>query len=426
MTLKSMSRRPRNYTVITSDNLHARTRAQVEAQKVWSALFTTPVHLDAALSRLDPEIKSEVASRLPALLRRPLTLQLEAQVELHSPWSDPLHCNALERLWDHLPGSAREGGVKDFPSAMVEQWPQALSHDLARSLSSDPCVAVRVSTKLTREAWLQKLAHELPKEGASILAKARLHPDLPSAVVFPEYLRLLGSDSFRRGDFEIQDAGSQLMALFTLWPEIFSGLLTREPGGRKRRPSTVAPAFRGVQPRVIDACSGAGGKALAIADYLGGKGRVFAYDVSEKKLQSLRKRAERAGVRNIQTAVVPEEGVPQEWLKPKYAADRVLVDAPCSGWGVLKRNPDIKWRQTAHELERLSALQAQLLERYSELVLPGGVLIYGVCTFRNEETLKQVARFESERSQFEAIAGGFYGPFEDSDGFYMHAWRRKS
>lgn len=420
-----MSKRPRNYTVITSDDLQARTRAQVEAQKIWTALFTTPVHLDAALSKLEPQIKTDVALRLPVLLRRPMALARETGIEVDSPWGDPLAWNGVERLWDRLPGQSRTGTEEDFPPALREAWPERKRAELARVLGSDPGVSVRLSKKYSRESWLEKLAHELPKEGASVLARAQPHADIPSAVVFPEYLRLLGTDSFRRGDFEIQDSGSQLMALFTLWPELYSGLLTGEPGERKKRPSTSVPEWRGGAPRVIDACSGAGGKALAIADYLEGKGRVFAYDVSERKLQALRKRAERAGVRNIQTAVVPEDGIPEEWLKPKYAADRVLVDAPCSGWGVLKRNPDIKWRQTPDELERLPKLQAQLLARYAQLVVPGGVLVYGACTFRKEETTEQVARFDREHSEFESLAGGFYGPFLDSDGFYMHAWRKK-
>ena len=420
-----MSKRPRNYTVITSDDLQARTRAQVEAQKIWADLFSTPVHLDAALWRLDPQIKVDVALRLPVLLRRPMTLAHEVGAELDAPWGNVLGWDGVVRLWDHLPGHSLAGSIEDFPPWMRDVWPELRRAELARVLGSDPGVSVRISKKFARAAWLEKLAHELPKEGDSVLERAREHSDIPSAVIFPEYLRLLGTDSFSRGDFEIQDAGSQLMALFTLWPELYGGLLSSEPGERKKRPSTSVPEWRGGVPRVIDACSGAGGKALAIADYLDGKGRVFAYDVSDKKLQALRKRAERAGVRNIQTAVVPEDGIPAEWLKPKYAADRVLVDAPCSGWGVLKRNPDIKWRQGAEELERLPRLQEQLLARYSQLVVSGGVLVYGACTFRKEETSEQAERFTRAYPAFEPIAGGYYGPFDDADGFYMYAWRKK-
>ena len=176
---------------------------------------------------------------------------------------------------------------------------------------------------------------------------------------------------------------------------------------------------------VIDACAGAGGKTLAMADAMLGRGQVFAYDVSVKKLESLRQRARRAGLTNIKAVGLTEGNEAKAIQKFSQSADRVLVDAPCSGWGVLRRNPDLKWRQNPESLERLADLQARLLDLYSSLVKKGGVLTYGLCTFRPAETTEQVKAFLSRNENFESIGGGFFGP-GPSDGFFMHAFRRKS
>jgi 16S rRNA (cytosine967-C5)-methyltransferase len=155
-----------------------------------------------------------------------------------------------------------------------------------------------------------------------------------------------------------------------------------------------------------------------MAQVLSGRGRVYAYDVSERKLKALARRASRAGVYNIQTAVVAEGA--EEQLVDKFAgtADVVLVDAPCTGWGVLRRNPDIKWRQQPEELERLPQVQQRILGAYSRLIKPGGRLVYGVCTFRREETEDVVSGFLAAHPEFTRGAGGYLGP-GPCDGFYM-------
>ena len=154
----------------------------------------------------------------------------------------------------------------------------------------------------------------------------------------------------------------------------------------RHRNETVCPLF----PRSKEThdrrrcCAGAGGKTLAFADYLGGKGRVYAYDTSEKKLQALRRRGRLAGYNSIQTAPIAEGK--EEEMSTKFAgrADVVLIDAPCSGWGVLRRNPDSKWKQTRAELDRLPLVQEILLSSYAKLVRTDGTgrLVYAVCTFR--------------------------------------------
>jgi 16S rRNA (cytosine967-C5)-methyltransferase len=129
-------------------------------------------------------------------------------------------------------------------------------------------------------------------------------------------------------------------------------------------------------------------------------------------------------VNNIQAVQVTEGSELQSLAKFEKSADRVLVDAPCSGWGVLRRNPDIKWRQSQESLQRFPALQFRLLEAYSTLVAPGGMLVFGTCTFRKAETTEVVEKFlEKHGSNFEKGPGGFLGP-GSSDGFYMQSFKR--
>jgi 16S rRNA (cytosine967-C5)-methyltransferase len=171
---------------------------------------------------------------------------------------------------------------------------------------------------------------------------------------------------------------------------------------------------------VIDTCAGAGGKSLALADALKGKGRIYAYDTSAVKLQALRRRATRAGVNNIQTTPVRDGSESEVVDKFKAKANVVLVDAPCSGWGVLRRNPDIKWRQQKDVLLRMPQIQLRLLSVYSDLVASGGRLVFGVCTFRPAETTEVVEKFLAEHPEFKAVEGGYMGP-GPCDGFFMQA-----
>jgi 16S rRNA (cytosine967-C5)-methyltransferase len=215
------------------------------------------------------------------------------------------------------------------------------------------------------------------------------------------------------------------MALFALWPETFLPMLRKVPGSCREWPrEREVPKAPGTWT-VVDACAGAGGKTLALADAMLGRGQVFAYDVSVKKLESLRQRARRAQLSNIKAVAVPADAEDTVVGKFRETADRVLVDAPCTGWGVLRRNPDLKWRRDPESAARLEQLQARLLDVYSALVKKGGVLTYGVCTFRSAETTKQAQAFLQRHPDFESIGGGYLGP-GPSDGFFMHAFRRKA
>jgi 16S rRNA (cytosine967-C5)-methyltransferase len=137
-------------------------------------------------------------------------------------------------------------------------------------------------------------------------------------------------------------------------------------------------------------------------------------------LQALRRRATRAGVNNIQVTTVCDGSESEVVKKFEAKANVVLVDAPCSGWGVLRRNPDIKWRQQRDVLVRMPQIQLRLLTVYAGLVAPGGRLVYGVCTFRPAETTAVIEKFLSEHPDFRAIEGGYLGP-GPCDGFFMQA-----
>ena len=169
--------------------------------------------------------------------------------------------------------------------------------------------------------------------------------------------------------------------------------------------------------RVIDACAGAGGKTLHIAAMMQGKGRLLAMDVEEWKLENLKQRARRAGAHNVETRVITSSKTVK---RLKESADRVLLDVPCSGLGVLKRNPDAKWRDTAERLPVLVALQEEILQRYSQMVKVGGLLVYATCSILPEENRLQVDKFLAANENFRLRDDHTVSPSETGfDGFYM-------
>ncbi|TAE77111.1 MAG: methyltransferase domain-containing protein [Verrucomicrobia bacterium] len=209
----------------------------------------------------------------------------------------------------------------------------------------------------------------------------------PDALVLPEgkiLPKLLAQD----GRVEIQDAGSQQIV----------PLLGVEPG-----------------MRVVDTCAGAGGKTLQMAGVMGNRGEIIALDTSERKLVELKKRVARSGARNVRIEPWQSDSLRRRsgW------ADRVLIDAPCSGLGTLKRQPDLKWRIGPEALQKTIALQAKLLDRYRHLLKPDGQLVYATCSVLPSENTRQVRallergaarEIEAELSVSPATSGwdGFY------------------
>jgi 16S rRNA (cytosine967-C5)-methyltransferase len=212
----------------------------------------------------------------------------------------------------------------------------------------------------------------------------------PAALQVMKRARLHTLDLFRQGAFEFQDPGSQAIVPY---------LDTK------------------VGMTVVDACAGAGGKSLHLADIMQNRGRIISTDVEASKLAELTKRAEKSRFSIIETYTLSRDS--KENL-PKYNADRVLIDAPCSGTGVLKRNPDTLWRLSPERLQNLIETQASLLQRYASAVMPGGVLVYATCSILPSENEYQVQAFLKNNPSFKLDKEQFLSPAVTGfDGFYM-------
>jgi len=207
----------------------------------------------------------------------------------------------------------------------------------------------------------EQVIEELFKEG--ILAQPV--PDVPDALKLVERKNVFRTSAFEKGYFEMQDAGSQQIA----------PLLQVGPGHC-----------------VVDACAGAGGKTLHLAALMQNKGRLIAMDVHERKLQELKKRAARNGVHNL--TIRPIDGT--KAIKRLHdSADRLLLDVPCSGSGVWRRNPDGRWKLTSAELDQLRVLQREILTSYSSMVAVGGLMVYATCSIFPSENDQQIEWFLS-------------------------------
>lgn len=218
------------------------------------------------------------------------------------------------------------------------------------------------------------------------------------AIKLNERKNVFITQNFKDGKFEVQDLGSQKIAQF------------------------VAPQAR---ERIVDACAGAGGKSLHLASLMDNKGKVIAMDIHAWKLTELRKRARRAGVDIIECRHIDNLKV----IKRMHnQADKLLLDVPCSGLGVLKRNPDAKWKLTPKRVGELRLIQQNLLRDYSLMVKPKGELIYSTCSVLPSENERQIRHFmDLHRDQWELIDERILDPqVNGQDGFYMAKLVRKA
>jgi 16S rRNA (cytosine967-C5)-methyltransferase len=273
----------------------------------------------------------------------------------------------LNRIADPM---ARLALAESYPDwivrVLVDERGLAEAGLLCAAMNRRAPLTVRANRlKNTREELAARLAEEGVPSHAAPLA--------PDGLELETHVNAYGLESFRQGRFELQDAASQLVG------------------------ELVAPPPRGV---VVDACAGAGGKTLALGALLGNKGRLVAFDVSERKLVELRRRARRAGLTNVQALTVRADAAPSGF---DGACDRVLCDAPCSGLGVLRRNPEARWRLGPGDLAELPLRQRAILEAYAPLVRPGGRLIYATCTVTALENDRVVDGFLAAHPSFEAV-----------------------
>lgn len=217
-------------------------------------------------------------------------------------------------------------------------------------------VILRVNT-------LKISVQELQKKLATEEIATQTLNDQKEALVLEERANVFMSPLFKEGYFEVQDASSQLVAPF----------LEVEPG-----------------MRVVDACAGAGGKTLHLASLMQNKGQIIAMDLYESKMKQLKLRAKRNGAFNIEYRIIDSTKVIKK-LHDK--ADRVLIDAPCSGLGVLKRNPDSKWKLQEVFIEDIKKTQQEILQNYSKMVKPGGLVVYATCSVLPSENQTQIKNF---------------------------------
>lgn len=287
---------------------------------------------------------------------------------------------------------------------LVADWGDE-AEPLARSLNERAPMTVRANLLMTDRA---ALAAELEKE--SIKTHAGVHAD--TALIVDSRTNLFGLAAFKRGAMEAQDEGSQLLAELA-HPSSSKGL-------------------------VIDYCAGAGGKTLAIAARLGNRGRVLASDVDTKKLEELRRRARRATVSNAQAVELRGDQWPRELDSVRGKADVVFVDAPCSGIGALRRNPEARWRLRETDIAGFVAKQLEIMKAAVELAAPGARVIYATCSLlaaENEDVARQIAGVEpvplsDVLGEERARALGREGAFtvtphrHGTDGFYARVFRR--
>ncbi len=251
-------------------------------------------------------------------------------------------------------------------------------------------VILRVNTLKTTKEKLRAILMDLNIETEFL-------KDQPDALVLKERANVFLTDAFKEGLFEVQDANSQLVARF----------LEVEPG-----------------MRVVDACAGAGGKSLHLASLMQNKGQLIAMDLYESKLKQLKLRAKRNGAFNIEYRIIDSTKVIK---KLHEKADRVLIDAPCSGLGVLKRNPDAKWKLQPEFIDNIRKVQSEVLESYSKMVKPGGKLVYATCSVLPSENQEQVKKFLTTETgkNFTFVKDSALLASESGfDGFYMSLLER--
>jgi len=355
--------------------------------------FTVPA--DGLLSRywrehrnLGQNERAFVAEAVFAVLRRKRSLEAAAG----SGEPQALVAAALVRVLG-LSGRALDGLVDDdllrriresrgdeLAPAVRADLPDWLWERLAAEHGSDE--ALRIAQGLLNPAPLDLRVNLARIDRAAAqqgLAEAGLDP-VPTPHS-PAGLRLAGKPAINRhalfagGLVEVQDEGSQLLA----W--------------------LLAPR-RGEM--IGDYCAGAGGKALAAAMLMRGSGRVYAMDVSAKRLAALGPRAARAGITNVHTVVLGEDDARARRLAGKL--DRVLVDAPCSGFGTLRRNPDLKWRHGAQAIAELAAKQRRILDAAARLVKPGGRLVYATCSILRDENDAVADEFQRAHGEFQPLS----------------------
>jgi 16S rRNA (cytosine967-C5)-methyltransferase len=277
----------------------------------------------------------------------------------------------LPRAWSD--GRSKEPALDladrhSFPPWMVQRFIESYGLEeaeaLCRVLNTQAPMTIRANTHKTDRSQLQRL---LSTRGL----ETRPTTYSPLGLIFTKRTNVFALDAFREGMFEVQDEGSQLLPL----------LIDPKPTAK-----------------VLDACAGAGGKALELSALMKNRGEILATDISPRRLEELRRRAKRAGAHNIRIREEDYTSPPSVDTRPLF--DHVLLDAPCSGTGTIRRNPGLKWTISQESVAELVLKQVSLLAATSRYVKPGGVIWYCTCSLLPQENEGVVERFLSTESSF--------------------------
>jgi len=305
-------------------------------------------------------------------------------------WQEFKHVDKDFILW-------KKEELKEIP-AIAESYPDWLWalgeselgldnwHKEAVSMNRQAPVFIRANTLKTS---VKKLKELLARENIETTEVA----GAPNALMLLKRENVFQNKLFKEGFFEVQDAGSQLISEY----------LDPKPG-----------------EFIIDACAGAGGKSLHMAALMQNKGRIVCMDLESFKLEELKKRAKRAGVFNLETKVIEPGAL--KGLEKK--SDKLLLDVPCSGLGVLKRNPDAKWKLNQGIIDRTRTIQRDILSEYSNMLKVNGTMVYSTCSILPSENRGQIDQFLQHNSAFSLIRERSLFPSEGFDGFYMAELRR--
>jgi 16S rRNA (cytosine967-C5)-methyltransferase len=319
--------------------------------------------------------------------------------------------------------AARATDPSALPEATRHNLPEWIAQPLARQLGDE---FWSVAASLDAPAPLDLRVNVMKVDRAGVQASLAQADIAAAATPYsPWGLRVQGKpalgkvDVYRRGEIEVQDEGSQLLAL-------------------------LVDARRG--QTVVDFCAGGGGKTLALGVAMRNTGRLYALDIAAHRLEALKPRLARGGLSNVYTMQIAHER-DERLQRLAGKADRVLVDAPCSGLGSLRRNPDLKWRQSAAAVREFAVRQAQILASAARLLKPDGRLVYATCSLLEEENEAVAAAFAVQHRELRLLEAASVlsrlrverapelasGPFlrlwphrHETDGFFAAAWQRET
>lgn len=327
--------------------------------------------------------------------------------------------NEHEREWLH---HVHQVDTAHLPQPLQHNLPDWLANQLQAELGEQFWPFVK-STQQSAPLDLRVNTLKIKREQAQLkLQESGIQSQMTS--YSPWGLRVAGKPSLQKnalfldGSIEVQDEGSQLLAL----------LLSPKRGDL-----------------VVDFCAGAGGKTLALGAAMRNTGRLYAWDVSAKRLDSLKPRLARSGLSNVHPVVITHERDAR--VKRLYGkADRVLVDAPCSGLGTLRRNPDLKWRQTLDAIDELIQKQRAIFASACRLLKSGGLLVYATCSILSCENEENVCKFDEEHPEFEKLDAAdllaaqnisdakhlvnngylrLWPQIHQTDGFFAAVWKKR-